>query len=259
MTKKKKKLILITNDDGINTPGLNKLIEIARDYGQVIVVAPDQPRSGQSHAVSVAVPLYLSKIREEKDFEEYICSGTPVDAVKLAEQIIIKGKPDIVLSGINHGSNASINVLYSGTMGAALEGAVDGFPGIGFSIADYNPEADVSQAEEYIRQIITEVLDNGLPPGVALNVNIPPVTKDKIKGIKIGHQSKGRWEEMMEERKDEKGNIYYWLTGTFKDMEESPEGDTKHLCKNYVTVTPVKIDMTDKASIEPLKQRFENV
>ena len=256
---KQKKVILITNDDGLNTAGLNKLVEIARDYGKVVVVAPDQPRSGQSHAVSVAIPLYLTKLREEDGFEEYICSGTPVDAVKLGEQIILNRNPDLILSGINHGSNASVNVIYSGTMAAALEAAVDGLSGIGFSLLDYAPDADFSQAENYIRIIIEEVLQNGLPEGVALNVNIPAVAKDELKGIKVGHQSKGRWEEMMEERQDEKGNTFYWLTGKFKDLEESNEGDSKHLENNYVTITPVQVDITAKNAMKEIKKRFENV
>ncbi len=253
---KKKKTILITNDDGINTRGLNKLIAIARHYGRVVVVAPDQARSGQSHAVSVALPLHLTKIRYGEDFEEYICSGTPVDAIKLGEQIILKENPDLILSGINHGSNASVNVIYSGTMAAAREASIDGIPGIGFSLLDYSPEANFDEAEKYIRQIIEDVLQNGLPPDVALNVNIPAVAEKDLKGIRVCHQSQGRWEEMMEERKDEKGNVYYWLTGTFKDMEEDENGDIKRLEQNYVTITPVQIDITAYKHITELKNRF---
>jgi 5'-nucleotidase len=253
---KEKVTILITNDDGIHTSGLNKLVEIARDYGKVVVVAPDQPRSGQSHAVSVAVPLHLTQLKSEKDFEEYICSGTPVDAIKLGEQIILKKNPDLILSGINHGSNASVNVIYSGTMAAAREAAIDGIPGIGFSLLDYSPDANFGEAEQYIRQIIENVIRHGLPPLVALNVNIPAVPNAKLQGIRVCHQSKGRWKEMMEERKDEKGNIYYWLTGTFEDMEEKDEGDIKQLDNNFVTITPVHVDSTAYDHINELSERF---
>ncbi len=256
---KKQKTILITNDDGINTRGLNKLIAIAKDYGKVVVVAPDQARSGQSHAVSVAIPLYLTKIRTEENFEEYICSGTPVDAIKLGEQIVLRENPDLILSGINHGSNASVNVIYSGTMAAAREASIDGIPGIGFSLLDYAPDANFDEAEKYIRHIIEEVLQKGLPPNVALNVNIPAVAEKDLKGIKVCHQSQGRWEEMMEERKDEKGNIFYWLTGTFKDMEEDDNGDIKRLAQNYITITPVQIDITAYRHIPELKNRFDTL
>jgi 5'-nucleotidase len=246
--------ILITNDDGVFAPGIRKLIEIARKIGKVIVVAPDSPMSGMSHAITVKSPLRLKKIAEENNYAEYSCNGTPVDAMKLGEKIVVNEKPDIVLSGINHGSNASVNIVYSGTMAAAMEANIDGIPAIGFSLLDYSHEADFSGVEDVVRTIILHVLDNGLPEGVCLNVNIPAVKKEEIKGIKVCRQSKGRWEEEFDARKDPHNRDYYWLTGYFKNGDTDKDTDSWALANNYVSVVPVHFDLTAHKAIASIKK-----
>jgi 5'-nucleotidase len=250
----KKPTILITNDDGIFAPGLRKLISIARPMGRVIVVAPDSPMSGMSHAITVKTPLRLHKLAEEKDYIEYSCNGTPVDAMKLGEKIVVKGKPDIVLSGINHGSNASVNIIYSGTMAAVLEANIDGIPAIGFSLLDYSHQADFSGLEYWIETIVQNVLNNGLPEGVSLNVNIPAVPKGEIKGIKVCRQAKGRWEEEFDERIDPHSRDYYWLTGVFKNGDPAKDTDTWALTSNYISVVPVHYDFTSHKSISEIRK-----
>jgi 5'-nucleotidase len=251
---KKKPLILVTNDDGIYAPGLRKLIEIARGLGKVVVVAPDTAMSGMSHAITVKFPLRLKKIAEEKDYVEYSCNGTPVDAMKLGEKVVIKGKPDIVLSGINHGSNASVNIIYSGTMAAVLEASIDGIPGIGFSLLDYSHNADFDAVEDYLTIIIKGVLQNGLPAGTCLNVNIPAVKKEEIKGIRVCKQAKGRWEEEFQERIDPHNSNYYWLTGVFKNGDAEEGTDSWALANNYISVVPVHVDFTDHKVIAQVKK-----
>ncbi len=250
----KKPLILITNDDGIFAPGLRKLIEIARQLGNVVVVAPEASQSGMSHAITVRAPLRLRKITEEKNFKEYSCNGTPVDAVKMGEQLIVRGKPDLVLSGINHGSNASVNIIYSGTMAAVLEATIDGIPAIGFSLLNYSSDADFSAVDEYIKAIIVNVLKNGLPEGICLNVNIPAIKKEDIKGIKICRQAKGRWEEEFDERTDPHNRNYYWLTGVFQNGDSAPDTDSWALANNYISVVPVHYDFTSHKTIPEVKK-----
>lgn len=250
----KKPLILITNDDGIFAPGLRKLIEIARQLGNVVVVAPEASQSGMSHAITVRAPLRLRKITEEKNFKEYSCNGTPVDAIKMGEQIIVRGKPDMVLSGINHGSNASVNIIYSGTMAAVLEATIDGIPAIGFSILNYSKDADFSAVDEYIKAIIVNVLKNGLPEGICLNVNIPAIKKEDIKGIKVCRQAKGRWMEEFDERTDPHNRDYYWLTGVFQNGDSAPDTDSWALANNYISVVPVHYDFTSHKTIPEVKK-----
>lgn len=250
----KRPTILITNDDGIYAPGLRKLIEIARPLGNVIVVAPDSPMSGMSHAITVKTPLRLHKIAEEKNYEEYSCNGTPVDAMKLGEKIVVKGKPDIVLSGINHGSNASVNIIYSGTMAAVLEANIDGIPAVGFSLLDYSHGADFEGLESWVETIIKNVLDKGLPEGVSLNVNIPAIPRKEIRGIKICRQAKGRWEEEFDERTDPHSRDYYWLTGVFKNGDPAKDTDTWALTNNYISVVPVHYDFTAHKSIAEIRK-----
>ncbi len=250
----KKPLILITNDDGVFAPGLRKLIEIARKIGKVVVVAPDTPMSGMSHAITVKTPLRLRKLAEEKDYIEYSCNGTPVDAMKLGEKIVIQGKPDLVLSGINHGSNASVNIVYSGTMAAVLEASIDGIPAIGFSLLDYSHTADFSSVDEYITKIVKNVLEKGLPEGTCLNVNIPAVKKEEIKGIKVCRQAKGRWEEVFDERTDPHNKEYFWLTGVFKNGDAAKDTDSWALANNYISIVPVHFDLTAHKAISVLKK-----
>ncbi|MBC8487551.1 MAG: 5'/3'-nucleotidase SurE [Bacteroidetes bacterium] len=250
----KKPLILITNDDGIFAPGLRKLIEIARQLGNVVVVAPETSQSGMSHAITVRAPLRLRKITEEKNFKEYSCNGTPVDAVKMGEQIIVRGKPDLVLSGINHGSNASVNIIYSGTMAAVLEATIDGISAVGFSILNYSKDADFSAVDEYVKAIIVNVLKNGLPEGICLNVNIPAIKKEDIKGIKVCRQAKGRWKEEFDERIDPHNRDYYWLTGVFQNGDSAPDTDSWALANNYISVVPVHYDFTSHKTIPEVKK-----
>jgi 5'-nucleotidase len=252
-------LILITNDDGIHAPGLRKLIEIARDFGDVAVVAPDKPQSGMSHAITVSSPLRLYKMEEGDGYVEYSCNGTPVDAVKLGEQVVLGDKPTLVLSGINHGSNASVNIIYSGTMAAVIEATIDGIPAIGFSLNDYSRNADFNAVDDYVRTIIRNVLDNGLPAGICLNVNLPAVPKKEIKGIKVCRQASGRWAEVFDERLDPHNRRYFWLTGVFEDGDTSPDTDSWALANNYVAVVPVHYDLTAHKAIEEIKEwKFED-
>ena len=250
----KRPTILITNDDGIFAPGIRKLIEICRQLGKVIVVAPDSAMSGMSHAITVKTPLRLRKLAEEKDYIEYSCNGTPVDAIKLGEKIIVRGKPDLVVSGINHGSNASVNIVYSGTMAAVIEANIDGIPAIGFSLLDYSHSADFSAVDDYITSIINNVLENGLPEGVCLNVNIPAVKKEEIKGIKVCRQAKGRWDEDFDERVDPHDRDYYWLTGVFTNGDTDEDTDSWALTNNYISVVPIQYDLTAHEAISILEK-----
>lgn len=245
--------ILITNDDGVFAPGLRKLIEVMRSIGKVVVVAPDQPMSGSGHAITVRHPLRLHKVTEEDGYQEYSCNGTPVDCVKLGEQVILKGKPDLMVSGINHGSNASINVIYSGTMASVLESSIGGVPSIGFSLLDYSHKADFSACGPYIHKIAKRVLEEGLPDGVCLNVNIPAVKKEDIRGIKICRQARSRWIEEFDTRTDPHKREYYWLTGIFEKLEENGDTDQWALENNFVSVVPVHYDLTAHYALSTLK------
>ena len=250
----KKPLILIVNDDGINAPGIRKLISIMNDFGEVVVVAPDGPQSGKGHAITIESTIRCDKvIIDDGPQTEYSCSGTPVDCVKLAINKLITRKPDLCVSGINHGSNSSINVIYSGTMSAAVEGALEGIPSIGFSLLDYSHEADFSEGEKYIREITQSVLDNNLPDGVCLNVNIPKSVDDKeIKGVKVCRQAKANWVEEFDEREDPKGRKYYWLTGKFVNYDKGDDTDERALENHYISVVPVQFDVTAYHAISKL-------
>lgn len=246
-------LILVTNDDGITAPGIRKLIEIMNTLGDVVVVAPDSPQSGMGHAITINSTLYCSPLTIDDGIQiEYSCSGTPVDCVKLAVNEILNRKPDLCVSGINHGSNSSINVIYSGTMSAAVEAGIEGIPAIGFSLLDYNWEADFDQAEEHIRKIAETVLNEGLPDNVVLNVNIPKLKKDEIKGIKICRQAKAYWKEEFDKRTNPQGRNYYWLTGRFVNEDKGEDTDEWALAHNYISVVPVQFDLTAHHAIQRL-------
>jgi 5'-nucleotidase len=247
-------LILITNDDGIYAPGIRFLSKVAAKFGRIVVVAPDKPQSGMGHAITINATLRIEKTNYHNAEIEYSCSGTPVDCVKMAVNHILKKRPDLVLSGINHGSNSSINVIYSGTMSAAVEGALEGTPSIGFSLCDYSSEADFTQAEKFIAQLIEQSLKNTIPKGVCLNVNIPKLKASDIKGIKVVRQSKANWVERFEERKDPYGRNYYWLTGEFVNFEpESTDTDEWALENGYISVVPTQADMTAYSALPHLK------
>lgn len=250
-----KPLILITNDDGITAPGIRKLIQIAKKIGDVYVVAPNSPQSGMGHAITINTTLHLEEMKLKGGAEhEWACSGTPVDCVKLGIDKVLPKKPDLCLSGINHGSNSSINVIYSGTMSAAVEAAIEGVPAIGFSLCDFSYHADFDAAEDYISLIIKQALKNKLPSGVVLNVNIPKSKKEEIKGIKICRQAKAKWDEEFEERKDPRGQNYYWLTGEFKNMDEGDDTDEWALANGYISIVPVQFDLTAYRYIPALNE-----
>lgn len=235
--------ILVVNDDGITAPGIKVLMEAMCDIGRVVVVAPDSPQSGMGHAITIGKPLRLDRVDIYEGIEMYRCSGTPVDCVKLAVNKIFQGqKPDLCVSGINHGLNNSINVLYSGTMSAAVEGAIESIPSIGFSLDDYNLDADFSHCVKYVKEIALQVLANGLPANTLLNVNFPN-TSD-IKGIRICRQANAKWAEEFDERVDPHKRPYYWLTGVFQLNDGGEDTDVWALEQNYVSVVPVQFDMT---------------
>jgi 5'-nucleotidase len=248
-----KPLILVTNDDGITAPGIRALIAVMSEIGHVVVVAPDKPQSAMGHAITINNTLYLHKISAEgAAITEYHCSGTPVDCVKLAVNEILKTKPDLCVSGINHGSNSSINVIYSGTMSAAVEAGIEGISAIGFSLLDYDWNADFEPAKAYIKKIALEVLANGLPKGVVLNVNIPKLAATELKGIKIARQAHALWVEKFDKRQTPHGKDYYWLTGEFVNQDKGTDTDEWALANGYVSVVPVHFDLTAHHAIQEL-------
>ncbi|GEM52178.1 5'/3'-nucleotidase SurE [Empedobacter brevis] len=237
-------LILVTNDDGVTAPGIRALIEIAKEFGEVYVVAPDSPQSGMGHAVTINSTLFCDEIEVDEEVKEYACSGTPVDCVKLAVSQILPRKPDLCISGINHGSNSSVNVIYSGTMSAAVEAGIEGIPAIGFSLCDFAYNADFKAGEKFIKTIISQVLEHDLPKGVVLNVNIPKLKEHEIKGIKVCRQADAKWEEKFDKREDPRGRIYYWMSGEFKNLDKGDDTDEKALEEGYISVVPVRYDLT---------------
>jgi 5'-nucleotidase len=250
-----KPLILVTNDDGITAPGLRMLVSIMKKIGDVVVVAPDSPQSGMGHAITLDSTLYSKKMKIDLNTEgilEYSCSGTPADCVKLALQELLSKKPDICVSGINHGSNSSINVIYSGTMSAAIEAGIEGIPAIGFSLCDYSWEADFSQAEDFIHTIVIEALQHVIPKGTVLNVNIPKLKKNKLKGIKICRQAKANWKEKFDKRTNPMGKDYYWLTGEFELLDKGEDTDEWALANGYISVVPTHFDLTAHHVIQEL-------
>ncbi len=251
----KRPLILVTNDDGINAPGIRTLISVVKNIGDVIVVAPDSPQSGMGHAITINSTLHSSKITpKNSEIIEYSCSGTPADCVKLAINELMPRKPDLCVSGINHGSNSSINVIYSGTMSAAIEAGIEGVPAIGFSLLDYSWNADFSHSKDFIRKITLNALNNGIPKGVVLNVNIPAVKKSDIKGVKICRQAKAYWVEEFDKRKNPLGQEYYWLTGKFVNKDQGEDTDEWALKNNYISIVPVEFDLTAHHAIQGLNE-----
>lgn len=246
MTKKEKKpLILISNDDGITAPGIRTLVEVMLEIGEVVVVAPNKPQSGMGHAITIGNALRLDENDIFENVSAYECSGTPADCIKLAKHYVLKDrKPDLVVSGVNHGSNSSISVIYSGTMSAAIEAAIEGLPAIGFSLCDYRHEADFTHAKPIIKQIALNALQKGIPHGVALNVNIPAKSDNPIKGIKICRQNKGYWGEEFDERIDPYKRRYFWLTGSFINQDKGEDTDEWALQNNYVSIVPCQFDLT---------------
>jgi 5'-nucleotidase len=255
-TSKEQPIILITNDDDITSPGIRALVDAVKDFGRVVVVAPDKPQSGMGHAITIGSPLRMRKMDLFGEIESWQTSGTPVDCVKLAVDKVLHRKPDICLSGINHGANHSINVLYSGTMSAAMEASIEGIPSIGFSMMDYSYDADLSAAKQIVAKIVKEVMSKKHDKHLLLNVNIPSGSMKDIKGIKLCKQAYAKYEEDFMERTDPHKKKYYWLTGVFKNFDKSKDTDVWALKHNYVSVVPVQFDLTNyklKAQLEKSK------
>ena len=249
-----KPLILVTNDDGMFAPGIKALIEIVSQFGEVVVVAPNSPQSGQGHAITLTEPIRLHKVDVFPGVDAYECSGTPVDCVKLAKHVILKGrKVDLCVSGINHGSNASINIIYSGTMSAAMEASLEGIKSIGFSYLDYSFEANMEGPKMYASMIIEYALQNDFGSGNLLNVNIPMLAPEEIKGIKVCRQAEGYWNEEFVESTDPRGETYYWLTGSFSVNNDDPDTDIWALKNGYVSVVPSGHDLTHYDSLNDIK------
>lgn len=236
-------LILISNDDGVEAPGLYHLIDCVKDYGDIIAVAPAAPHSGMSSAITVNAPLRIKAISEEEGVKVYSVSGTPVDCVKLGLHALVPRRPDIMLSGVNHGSNSGNSVIYSGTMGAALEACMAGIPAIGYSLLHHSLAADFSETTPYIRRITQAVMSGGLEKGVCLNVNFP--SRCAIEGMKVVKAAKGFWTEEYQEYTDPHGKPFYWLTGRFHNLEpDNPDTDEYWLNRHYASVVPVRADQT---------------
>lgn len=253
---KERPLILVSNDDGITAPGIRALVDAVQPLGDVVIVAPDSPQSGMGHAVTISKPLRLDRIRTDiyGELQAWQCSGTPADCVKLAVSKVLHRKPDLLVSGINHGSNSSINVIYSGTMSAAVEGAIESIPSVGFSLLDYSYDADFSYAKKIAQTVAKNILENGLPKGTLLNVNVPKLKESESKGIKVCRQALAKWEEEFDERKDPNGRSYYWLTGKFVNYDKGEDTDEWALQNGYVSLVPVHFDLTAHESIAFINQ-----
>ena len=247
-------LILITNDDGIQAKGIRSLIEAAAPFGDLVIVAPDKPQSGMGHAITVNNVLRLDRSPLYPELAAYTCSGTPVDCVKLAISEVIKGKPDLLLSGINHGENSASNVLYSGTMSAAVEGAMEDIPSIGFSLLDFDPNADFSGAKWAVKEILTKMANKDFPKSICLNVNIPALPTSEINGIKVCRQARAYWKDNFDKRHDQFGKPYYWLTGDFNRSDRSEDTDIWALDNGYVSVVPTQFDMTAYHAISRINE-----
>ncbi len=249
----KRPLILVTNDDGITAPGIRTLISVMNEIGDVVVIAPDSPQSGMGHAITLDSTIYCDAVtNDEGEQLEYRCSGTPADCVKMAINEILNKKPDLCVSGINHGSNSSINVIYSGTMSAAIEAGIEGVPAIGFSLLDYSWNANFDNLKTHIKKIVSQVLQNGLPDGIVLNVNFPKLNKKNFKGIKICRQARANWVEEFDKRTNPQGKEYYWLTGNFVNLDHGEDTDVWALENEYISVVPVHFDLTAHHYIQEL-------
>lgn len=253
----KKPLILVVNDDGVTAPGIKALASVAKSFGEVVIVAPDKPQSGMGHAITINATLHIQET-EVDGIRAYACSGTPVDCVKIAINKLLERKPDLIVSGINHGSNSSINVIYSGTMSAALEGALEDVPSIGFSLQNHSIDADFSASKHYANIIIKQVLESNTKQNLCLNVNIPNLEQKLIAGIKVCRQAKAIWQEEYDERKDPFGRTYYWLTGEFVLKDSETDTDEWALKNSFVSVVPVQPDVTDYGIIKNINF-LENV
>lgn len=245
-------LILIANDDGINAPGIHELINYVADMGQIVAIAPDAPRSGQSSAISVNKVLRVTRHDDYNGAEMYSINGTPVDCVKLGMHAVLPRRPDLILSGINHGSNSGNSIIYSGTMGAVLEGCMLGIPSIGFSYLSHDEKADISVCRDVVRTVTSKVMERGLPHDICLNVNIPK--SDHINGIKVVRAARGFWTEEYADYIDPHGKPFYWLTGKFHNEEpDNPLTDHYWLDRGYASVVPCLPDQSVTDQIDNIK------
>lgn len=240
----KRPLIFVTNDDGFSAKGIQSLFDAVKELGDIVLIAPDSPQSGTGHAITIHHPLRLNKLSMYDTEHAYSCTGTPVDCVKLGVYEVMHRKPDILVSGINHGANTSTNVLYSGTMSAAVEGAMERIPSIGFSLDSFDQDADFSLAQQVVRTVVGKVLEQGMPNGVCLNVNIPDIPKEDFQGLKVCKQAHAYWADRFDKRQDQFGKTYYWLTGDFINEDQKEHTDLYWIERNYATVVPTKFDMT---------------
>lgn len=247
-------LILVTNDDGISAKGIRSLIEVMVDFGEVVVVAPDSAQSGMGHAITINHPLRLNQSFLFENVLAYSCTGTPVDCVKLGIYEILNRKPDLIVSGVNHGANTSTNVLYSGTMSAAVEGAMEGIPSIGFSLCSFDLNADFSVTKSVIRSVTAHVLTKGMKKGVCYNVNIPYLSESEFNGVKFCRQASAFWEDRFDKREDQFGRTYYWLTGDFYDQDNTEYTDLYWIGKGYASIVPTQFDMTDYGLLNELEK-----
>lgn len=255
----KRPLILVTNDDGISSKGIRVLIEEVAKLGEVFVVAPDGPNSGMGHAITVDKTIHIKKSHIFEDIQAYECSGTPADCVKLAKHELLSGRHiDLVVSGINHGSNLSISVLYSGTMSAAIEASIEGIPSIGFSLNDFKHDADFEHTRPYLTEICEKTLSGKVPKNIALNVNFPKIEAGEIKGIKTSRQANGYWHEEFDARKDPYGRQYYWMGGAYVNREPQEKNhDVAWVEAGYVSIVPCKYDLTDYEAAKKLSELFD--
>ncbi|MBR5777218.1 MAG: 5'/3'-nucleotidase SurE [Bacteroidales bacterium] len=252
-----KPLILISNDDSVVAKGLKVLVDAVREFGDVVVMSTDLNASGKSHALTTNQPLRVRSVHSEPGLDIYACNGTPADCVKLAEAFFCSRKPSLVLSGINHGSNASINVIYSGTMGATIEASINGFPAVGFSLLNHSADADFAACVPIVKTIVADVLKNGLPEMTSLNVNIPNLPYSEIKGMRVCRQAKASWADSYEKRTDPNGRDYWWLTGEFICNDNAEDTDIWALDNGYVSIVPTRPDFTSHSAIEHLQQRYK--
>ncbi len=245
--------ILVTNDDGIDSAGIHALVQAMRRLGDVVVVAPDRQQSAVGHALTVASPLRATPFHRDGQVFGYAINGTPADCVKLGVSTLLERRPDIVVSGINHGSNTSVNAIYSGTVSAATEGTLMGIPSMAVSLATFDHSADMSLAADVAYQVASRLIDMGLPPGTLLNVNVPPVPREEFRGIRVTRQGHNAWDDGYDVRIDPQGRPYYWLTGEFTTVRELPDGDD-HVVKNgYAAITPIHYELTNFAVLESLR------
>lgn len=255
---KKKPLILISNDDGVMAKGISELVKFLRPLGELVVMAPDSPRSGSGCALTITQPVHYQLVKREVGLTVYKCSGTPSDCIKLAKSEVLDRQPDLIVGGINHGDNSAVNVHYSGTMGIVIEGCLNGIPSIGFSICDHSPNADFEPLGAYVRQIAAMVLEAGLPPLTCLNVNFPVVST--IKGVKVCEQAKGRWAKEWQPCPRLSDPNYFWLTGEFQEEEpDNEKSDHWALSQGYVAITPTTVDVTAYGFMDELNERCNQI